>query len=339
VWDSHPNHVYTPGWGHRSNGINTFYHSDWLGSTRWTSDITGNTFPQALRFDAFGNRSATGDPANWHPTDLQFAGKWGYQTEWASSTDPGLGLQYLHHRHYDPAVGRFLSPDPIGYAGGLNLYAYPSDPVGRVDPLGLNDQNSGWIQPSGFALQTDPITSQDVQGDSDDALNQTAVPPTTLMPPFGRFLAPPPAPAGGYAPVRRSAPVAPALPPAYGSSASAKADLSRLAAQARGKVRSQTARPHRGPSFGTRVHSAFRGEIEAIDCSGLSPEVSYKGGDVVPPGTRGSVRVDVVQGPVDRPLRIYDLKTGRARLTPRRIQQIRRHLPQGYQNIPIEEVR
>jgi hypothetical protein len=42
LWDSHPNHVFTPGWGHRSNGINTFYHSDWLGSTRCTSDITAS---------------------------------------------------------------------------------------------------------------------------------------------------------------------------------------------------------------------------------------------------------------------------------------------------------
>jgi hypothetical protein len=72
--ESNPNTVYTPGFGHRSNGINTFYHHDWIGSMRWTSDITGNTFPQALRFDAFGNRSATGDPTNYHPTDLQFAG-------------------------------------------------------------------------------------------------------------------------------------------------------------------------------------------------------------------------------------------------------------------------
>jgi RHS repeat-associated protein len=137
LWDSHPNHVFTPGWGHRSNGINTFYHSDWLGSTRYTSDITGNSFPQALRTDAFGNRSATGDPANWHPTDFQFGADWGYQTEWASATDPGLGLHYLHNRYYDPAVARFLSPDPSGMAGGLNLYAYcGNNPVGMVDPGG-----------------------------------------------------------------------------------------------------------------------------------------------------------------------------------------------------------
>jgi hypothetical protein len=70
LFDSHPSHVYTPGWGHRSNGINTFYHSDWLGSTRYTSDISGNSLPQVLRTDAFGNPSATGEPANRRSTGV-----------------------------------------------------------------------------------------------------------------------------------------------------------------------------------------------------------------------------------------------------------------------------
>ncbi len=44
----------------------------------------------------------------------------------------------LTHRYYDPAEGRFLTRDPIGYAGGLNLYAYcGNNPVGRSDPSGL----------------------------------------------------------------------------------------------------------------------------------------------------------------------------------------------------------
>jgi hypothetical protein len=35
-------------------------------------------------------------------------------------------------------VGRFLTPDPIGFAGGFNLYAYcGNNPVGAVDPSGL----------------------------------------------------------------------------------------------------------------------------------------------------------------------------------------------------------
>jgi RHS repeat-associated protein len=138
LWSSNPNTVYTPGFGHRSNGINTFYHHDWLGSTRYTSDSTGTTFPQMLRFDAFGNRSATGGTAPYTSTDLQFAGSWNYQTEWSNgASDPGLGLQYLQQRYYDPAIGRFVSPDPIGFLGGLNPYRYcGNDPVNCVDPSG-----------------------------------------------------------------------------------------------------------------------------------------------------------------------------------------------------------
>jgi RHS repeat-associated protein len=46
----------------------------------------------------------------------------GYQSEWSSRTDPALSLQYLQQRYYGPEAGRFLSPDPIAFAGGLNLY-------------------------------------------------------------------------------------------------------------------------------------------------------------------------------------------------------------------------
>jgi len=78
----------------------------------------------------------------------------------------------------------------------------------------------------------------------------------------------------------------------------------------------------------------------ATDSRGrIQTEVSYRNGSVVPRGTRGSVRVDAVRGRPERPKEIWDLKTGGARLTPQRIQQIRRHLPRGCQNIPIREVR
>jgi len=44
----------------------------------------------------------------------------------------------MRHRYYLPAIGRFISRDPIGLAGGLNLYAYANDdPVDFSDPTGL----------------------------------------------------------------------------------------------------------------------------------------------------------------------------------------------------------
>jgi hypothetical protein len=93
MWESNPTTIYTPGFGHRSNGVNTFYHHDWIGSTRYTSDISGNTFPGALRYDAFGSRSATGGTP-YHPTDMQFAGDYGYPTGYANwASEPGLPVR------------------------------------------------------------------------------------------------------------------------------------------------------------------------------------------------------------------------------------------------------
>ena len=47
------------------------------------------------------------------------------------------GLQYRRNRYYDPKTGRFTQQDPIGLAGGLNLYGYAGgDPVNFSDPFG-----------------------------------------------------------------------------------------------------------------------------------------------------------------------------------------------------------
>ncbi|MGE3527338.1 MAG: RHS repeat-associated core domain-containing protein [Gemmatimonadales bacterium] len=52
--------------------------------------------------------------------------------------DRETGLYYLRGRYYDPGLGRFLSEDPLGVAGGLNLYAYAgNDPINHRDPYGL----------------------------------------------------------------------------------------------------------------------------------------------------------------------------------------------------------
>ncbi|QKO12532.1 putative deoxyribonuclease RhsA [Dickeya solani] len=74
---------------------------------------------------------------------------WGRrQTEKSESPDPGLafagqlrdsesGLCYNRFRYYDPAGGCYVSPDPIGIAGGESNYGYVSNPMCWVDPFGL----------------------------------------------------------------------------------------------------------------------------------------------------------------------------------------------------------
>ena len=51
--------------------------------------------------------------------------------------DAETGLHYNRHRYYDPEIAGFISQDPIGLAGGLNVYQYAPNPLGWVDPWGL----------------------------------------------------------------------------------------------------------------------------------------------------------------------------------------------------------
>src|SRR5262249_53589944 len=127
--------VYTPDISQRVSGVDRYFHEDWLGSNRYLTDGTGNSAPSAYRFDAYGLPSAQAGSDN---PSLKFAGQEEYQS--------GLprGLQQLGLRAYDPAMERFLSPDPIGFGGGLNLYAYcGGDPVNLIDPDGTD---AGWAQ-------------------------------------------------------------------------------------------------------------------------------------------------------------------------------------------------
>ncbi|MCF5724381.1 RHS repeat-associated core domain-containing protein, partial [Pseudomonas syringae] len=52
--------------------------------------------------------------------------------------DEESGLHYNRHRYYNPDIGRYLTPDPVKLAGGINGYQYAPNPMVWVDPLGLN---------------------------------------------------------------------------------------------------------------------------------------------------------------------------------------------------------
>jgi RHS repeat-associated protein len=51
--------------------------------------------------------------------------------------DEETGLHYNRFRYYDPGVGRFVSQDPVGLKGGINLFEYAPSPTAWTDPFGL----------------------------------------------------------------------------------------------------------------------------------------------------------------------------------------------------------
>src|SRR5690606_32860051 len=56
--------------------------------------------------------------------------------------DRESGLYWMRARFYDPETGRFLTEDPIGIAGGMNLYAFSlNDPVNGWDSTGMTPEN------------------------------------------------------------------------------------------------------------------------------------------------------------------------------------------------------
>ncbi|MFZ4169057.1 RHS repeat-associated core domain-containing protein [Enterobacter ludwigii] len=56
--------------------------------------------------------------------------------------DAESGLYYNRYRYYDPELGQYLSPDPIGLAGGIRPQGYVHNPVEWIDPLGLAGCNA-----------------------------------------------------------------------------------------------------------------------------------------------------------------------------------------------------
>ncbi|BDB18547.1 type IV secretion protein Rhs [Pseudomonas sp. CYM-20-01] len=73
--------------------------------------------------------------------------------------DQESGLHYNRHRYYNPDVGRYLTPDPVKLAGGINAYQYVPNPTGWVDATGLsaNCPPKGIQQPA-CKTQNEPET-------------------------------------------------------------------------------------------------------------------------------------------------------------------------------------
>jgi RHS repeat-associated protein len=106
-----------------------FMISDERGSIVALSDASGGVV--RIAYDEYGMPQGPAGPNT-------LAGRFGYTGQlWL----PEIGLYYFKARVYSPTLGRFLQTDPIGFEGGMNIYAYVgNDPVDLVDPMGRGSQ-------------------------------------------------------------------------------------------------------------------------------------------------------------------------------------------------------
>jgi RHS repeat-associated protein len=102
-----------------------WYQNDHLGTPQKMVDGTGRIV-WAATYDAFGKATVTTSEIE---NNLRFPGQY-YDAE--------TGYHYNWHRYYDPGTGRYVTTDPIGLEGGINLRIYAgNNPIQSFDPFGL----------------------------------------------------------------------------------------------------------------------------------------------------------------------------------------------------------
>jgi RHS repeat-associated protein len=111
--------------GEQIYGANYYFLTDHLGSIRQMTDTTGNV-RASYAYDFYGRRTKLSGDLD---ADFGFTGLFYHQLS---------NLFQAEYRSYDPNTGRWLTRDPLGENGGINLYDYVNDnPINVCDPLGL----------------------------------------------------------------------------------------------------------------------------------------------------------------------------------------------------------
>lgn len=119
---------FADGWRDVGGGANYFYTKDHLGSVREVTDDEGAMVAR-YDYDPYGRTTKLSGSED---SDMLYTGHY---------HDAGSGLYLTMFRAYSPNLARWISRDPIGENGGINLYAYVSNnPINLWDPYGLYDQ-------------------------------------------------------------------------------------------------------------------------------------------------------------------------------------------------------
>jgi RHS repeat-associated protein len=130
------------------------YLRDGLGSTLALTDSTG-TVQQTYTYGPYGYTSSSGNTTS---NSYEYTGREADAT----------GLYYFRARYYNPNTSRFISEDPIGFAGdGANLFAYVGDdPTDFIDPFGMDRKDPCYKNPcvQGALLKGAATTGLDAIG-------------------------------------------------------------------------------------------------------------------------------------------------------------------------------
>ena len=113
-----------------------------------TFSRTDASGPRHLLTDALGSTLALTDGAGAVQTSYSYE-PYGKTTvsgtassnsfEYTGRENDNTGLYFYRARYYNPGLQRFVSEDPIGLAGGPNVYSYVGgNPISRIDPMGLD---------------------------------------------------------------------------------------------------------------------------------------------------------------------------------------------------------
>lgn|GEM_PF-1978110 len=113
-----------------------YYHQDIRGNVLALTDTNGDVV-ERYQYDPYGSFKVVTPVGTFSVSQVgnpyTFTGR---------RYDEESGLYYFRNRYYSPTLGRFISRDPLGYSEGLNLFEYASsNPVTRIDPLGLGDES------------------------------------------------------------------------------------------------------------------------------------------------------------------------------------------------------
>ena len=143
--------ILPPGGGTTTTFYNiSYYHTDHLGTPLAMTSQNRNLRWEA-KYYPFGDLNTE---VVSKPNNLRFPGQY-HDRE----GEPDRELYYSWFRYYQPQLGRFITSDPIGLSGGINLYSYAGqNPVNYTDPMGLYSWGEFWQDAQIVNSVIDPLS-------------------------------------------------------------------------------------------------------------------------------------------------------------------------------------